>query len=165
MDDFPPIVADIVRDCLRTDPPSRPTANDVAERLVRWQFRKVYPFHDGNGNTYLHRRAHFSNFSRFLSRSNNPLMINVENFVGETPLMCADEEAIQSFLSYMPVPPENEEPSRIPECLHNIDVFGALMRLAENQNVAQIKRIGGDSEERRSVFKDEKHQTVKPRCT
>ena len=55
MASFPLIIADIARDCLQLDPASRPTATDIAERLVRWKFRAVDLNRDENGNTLLHR--------------------------------------------------------------------------------------------------------------
>ena len=89
---FPPIIADIVRDCLQFDPASRPTANDIAERLAQWKFREMDLNRDERGNTLLHQAVKSDDEKRVdeLLKSDIPAMVNAVNLDGKTALELAE---------------------------------------------------------------------------
>ena len=145
MDGFPSIIAEIVRDCLHLDPSLRPTADDIAERLVKSQFRSNEVSRDEDGNTELHRWVVDDDKFKIdhALRNNQPIMMNAVNARGETPLMLVkSEEAQEALLSYRKVPSYSSEPSRIPEFFHNIDEFGTFLRLTQREDLEGIRSLG-----------------------
>ena len=141
------VIAEIVRECLQFDPALRPSANDIAERLVRSQFQDMELTRDEHGNTENHRQCltywNGRNIGYELNRRKT-VMINAVNLRGETALMLARNNGIRgALLAYQRVPPCNPEPSRVPEYYHNIDVFGTLLKLTTQEDVEGVTSLGG----------------------
>lgn len=147
MDGFPPIIVEIVRNCCQFEPSHRPTADEIAEKLIQSQFSNVDDRRATMGSTTLHYivSKDFTRNAATKLQSPEPMLVNALNYLGESPLMLAKSyPMLKVLLLYERIPSCNTEPSRIQEYHHNVDVFGALLMLTERQNLNQIKFLAKD---------------------
>lgn len=141
----PPIIAEVIRGCCDIDPDNRPTAEDIAERLVRWKFRKAHDGRDHNGDTELMlavrsgQKHAVSDLLYDAKYWRKPLMVNTINNAGHSAFDIAKREHIKKLLlGYREIPPSNTEPSKDIHYTHNIDVASVLSKAIEAQDTFSI---------------------------
>lgn len=119
----PPIIDEIIRDCFKYDPAERPTAEAIAERLVRWQFEEDCQSLDENGRTRLHNAVVADDLEKVKELlATNRVRVNAKDNFDKTPFMYSrpGTDVQEALRNYKPIPLGIKQPSSSVEYQHNI---------------------------------------------